>query len=267
MSSTCSRCGAAADPGTQCPACGAPVEEAPVLELDLEAAARPKPAGVEDASCATVGGSEGADPIAPLELDRPGPAIAPRPRLPDRRSFAERERAVRVDTWRLTRIPVLVLLGWFTASHLVFGSTWVFIDNVNLLLHEGGHVLFSWAGDALHALGGTLGQLMFPAAFAAYFFFGRRERFAAVACVWWFGENFIGIARYMNDAAPQELPLVGGSVHDWNFLLRRWDLLPHANEIASAVWYLGAAIMLGTLALLLYWTVRPAQRELEDRFD
>lgn len=261
----CPRCQTPAPAGTQCPACGAPVEPEPVLELDLDMAARAKPDGVERPTEAMIGGADGA--AARVAIDDIGPRPVPVPRPPDPRTFAERERAVQMTTWRLTRVPVLLLLGWFTASHLLLGSTWVFIDNVNVLLHEAGHLLFSWDGRALHALGGTLGQLMWPALFAGYFLWKRRERFAAVACLWWFGENFIGIARYMDDAVVQELPLIGGDIHDWGFLFGRWELLSDANEIAAAFHWLGAGVMVGTLGFLSWWTVRPTPRELAGRLD
>ncbi len=181
-------------------------------------------------------------------------------------SYAEKEHEVRQIYWWVTRVPVLLLLGWFTLSHLALSSDWVFVDHVNLLFHEAGHYMFMWGGDGLHALGGTLGQLMWPAICAGYFWFKQRQRFAAVACVWWFGENFINIARYIADAPVEALPLVGGGSHDWGFLLRRWDLYSSVTEIASACRWIGTITMLTTLAYLVYVTLRPSQEELAEGF-
>ena len=182
-------------------------------------------------------------------------------------SYDELQARNRLLFWRVSRAPVILLLGWFTLSHLALGAQWVFIDNVNLLFHEAGHFLFSWGGVTITALGGTLGQLMWPAGFAAYFWFRQHNRYAAVACIWWFGENLIGIARYMADAAFEELALVGGDVHDWNFLFGRWGLLSSGQEIGAIFRWTGAVIMIASLALLIRWTVAPSAAELHRDFN
>lgn len=171
------------------------------------------------------------------------------------------------EYWRVARVPILVILGWFTLSHLALGSTWVFIDYVNLALHEAGHLLFRPFGTAAHFLGGTLGQLLWPLAFAIYFAWRQRDYFATAVCVWWFGENFIGIARYMADAEVMELPLVGGGIHDWNYLFTRWDVLDDAASIANTTWWIGALIMLPALGYLVYRTVRPSERDVAGGMD
>lgn len=186
------------------------------------------------------------------------------PREPQ--SYADKEHEVRKLYWWVTRIPVLLLLGWFTASHLWLSAEWVFIDNVNLVFHEAGHYIFSWGSEGLHALGGTLGQLMWPAICAGYFGLKKRQRFAAVACVWWFGENFINTARYMADAPVEALPLVGGGNHDWAFLFRHWDILQHVTEISSTCRWIGAILMVATWGYLVYVTIRPNETELAEGF-
>jgi hypothetical protein len=165
--------------------------------------------------------------------------------------------------WRVSRAPLILLLGWFTLSHLALGAKWVFIDNVNLVLHEAGHVLFGWGGPSLAALGGTLGQLMWPAGFAVYFRVKQQNRFACAVCVWWLGENLIGVGRYMADAAFEELALVGGDVHDWNFLFGRWGMLSKGQEIGSATRWIGGLVMVATLAILARWTAAPSATDLQ----
>ncbi len=181
-------------------------------------------------------------------------------------TFAEKEHSTRRNYWTFTRLPVLVILGFFTASHLLFSSEWVFIDGVNLVFHEAGHWIFSWGGDTLHFLGGTLGQLMWPFGLALYFWFWRQQRFAATACAWWFGENLINIARYMYDAPLEELPLVGGDTHDWNHLFGKWDMLSKAQDLAETTRLIGAIVMIATLAFLIYITIRPTDDELAEGF-
>lgn len=181
----------------------------------------------------------------------------------DRRlSYAERQSGVRRGYWYMTRTPIMLILAWFTLSHLVFDAKWVFIDGANLLFHEAGHFLFKWGGDTLYFLGGTIGQLMWPFALAIYFAFKRRERFAATACAWWFGENLINIARYIHDAPVEELPLVGGNTHDWNHLFTKWDMIREARDIADTVRLVGIVMMIGTIAYLLWIIARPTKDEL-----
>jgi hypothetical protein len=252
--SACRRCGAETGAAPQCPACGSVADSD--FDLDLDHVNRARLGPGDTATDAQIGGG-----VVSLGGAAPRPAPLARP-TPTGRSFQEQHAAADRLTWRVGRIPVLIILGWMSASHLLLDSHWVFIDNVNLLLHEAGHVMFSWGGDQLAALGGTIGQLMWPALFAGYFYWRRHERFASVVAVWWFGENLIGIARYLQDGPRESLPLVGGNVHDWNFLLGRWGLLSSADEIAATVRFIGAATMVASLVLLLVWTIRPSAREL-----
>lgn len=182
------------------------------------------------------------------------------------KSYAEKEHTTRVTYWTMTRVPVLLVLGWFTVSHLLLSSEWVFIDGVNLVFHEAGHYIFAWGGDTLHFLGGTLGQLMWPVGLALYFWFKQRQRFAAVTCTWWFGENLINIARYMHDAPVESLPLVGGDTHDWAYLYRKWDALDKAQDVADWIRNIGSVVMVATLAYLVYVTVKPTDDELAEGF-
>ena len=92
-------------------------------------------------------------------------------------------------------------------------------------LSRGGPPLLRTAGQYASVLyGGTLGQLVFPIVAAVRF---RRQRQAvgvALSGVWLF-ENFLNIARYMEDARAQLLPLVSGGEHDWYHIFTRWGLL------------------------------------------
>jgi hypothetical protein len=195
---------------------------------------------------------------------------SPAGKLPDRSagkpaspSWADMQRRTNVGVWRLTRIPLLVLLGFFTLSHLAMRGAWVFVDNFNLLLHEAGHVFFVWAPDWLHILGGSIGQLFWPVFFAVYFWFWRRELFAVGVCTWWFGENLMNIARYMADAPVMLLPLVGGGEHDYNTLFTMWDVLHRSTAIANTTRAFGVAFMLAGLGVMLALTVRPRREEVE----
>jgi hypothetical protein len=194
------------------------------------------------------------------------PAAPPRVVVGEGLSYAEKQAGLRRQYWTFTRIPVLLILGWFTLSHLALDAQWVFIDGVNTLFHEAGHVLFRWGGDTIYFMGGTLGQLLWPLGLGLYFIFKRRERFSATVCAWWFGENFLNIARYMDDAPVEELPLVGGNIHDWNHLFTKWHMIRKARDVADVVRVLGIILMLGALAYLLYMTLKPTEKELAEGF-
>ena len=116
---------------------------------------------------------------------------------------------------------------------LVFGYQYHFLDGVNLLLHEAGHVFFGFLWQTMQFLGGTLGQLAFPAMFIVYFW-RKRQRFEAYVVGIWLCESLMYAAEYMADARVMQLPLVGGHIHDWNWLLPRWGVLRHAVRLSRS---------------------------------
>jgi hypothetical protein len=121
---------------------------------------------------------------------------------------------------------------------------WHFIDGVDLLIHEAGHVIFMPFGEFVSVAGGSLFQLIVPAVFAAYFF--RRGQFYSAALVlFWFGQSMLNVAVYAGDALALELPLIGGgdSIHDWNYLLDRLGMLKSTRMIAGLIQLCGTVII------------------------
>jgi hypothetical protein len=153
--------------------------------------------------------------------------------------------------------PVSRLAGiaWlsFYALFLVYAFAnepgFLFLDHANLLIHEGGHFFFSWFGDSLRILGGTLGELIVPLLCAVYFFF-QRETTGFAFSLFWFFENFPYIGTYMADARISALPLVGSEDSDWTILFTQWGLLAQDQKIGSAMRTLGYLGMLATTAWL-----------------
>ena len=126
------------------------------------------------------------------------------------------------------------------------------LDFANLAFHEAGHPIFGLLGSRfLMVLGGTLMQLLLPAA-AAVHFWRRAQPASACAAGFWFGQNFLGIGSYVADARAQQLPLVGGGEHDWTYLLETTGLLTHDEGLGSAVQLLGCLIM--AASLVAAWT-------------
>jgi hypothetical protein len=141
----------------------------------------------------------------------------------------------------------LLFLLYAAADHTGF----LFIDYVNLIIHEGGHFFFSWFGHTIMILGGTLGELLVPLLCAACFWW-KRETTAVAFCSFWFFENFLYIGTYMSDARTAALPLVGSEESDWTILFAQWGVLARDQQIGHAMRALGWLGMLATITWLAY---------------
>ncbi|CAN5800579.1 hypothetical protein BH11GEM2_BH11GEM2_21100 [soil metagenome] len=118
------------------------------------------------------------------------------------------------------------------------------LDGVDLAIHETGHLVFAPFGEFIGFAGGTLFQLLMPAFFLIYFL-RQRDQYAASVALWWIGQNCGHIAVYVADARAQELPLVGGGEHDWDYLLGRMGLLAQDQHIARAITSVGYLLVVG----------------------
>jgi hypothetical protein len=145
---------------------------------------------------------------------------------------------------------ILAVYGFQILRHPETGSL---LDNLDLPIHETGHLVFRPFGDFMQFLGGTLFQLIMPAAFVVYFM-RRRDRHAASVALWWIAQNLWNISVYIRDARAQELPLVGGGEHDWAYLLGHLGKLKQDQAIGHAVWKVGVVIYLIAIAGGL-WTL------------
>jgi hypothetical protein len=162
---------------------------------------------------------------------------------------------------RLALTLILALYGFVLLRHPEAGSL---VDNIDLPIHETGHIVFRPFGDFMQFLGGTLFQLIMPSAFVVYFW-RRRDRHAASVGLWWVAQNLWNISVYIRDARAQELPLVGGGEHDWAYLLGRLGHLKQDQTIGHSVWMLGVLIYLIAVAGGL-WTLT-ASRASDDVSD
>ncbi|THB66138.1 MAG: hypothetical protein D6B27_07130 [Gammaproteobacteria bacterium] len=141
-------------------------------------------------------------------------------------------------------------LSYGVDQHLFQGMDARFLHRVNLVFHEAGHVIFRPFGEFIFILGGTLMQLIVPMVFAIYFLFWREDSFSSSAMLWWFGQNALDIAPYVNDARKMELMLLGGGTgkevggHDWNNLLRMTNCLKYDNTLAWIFYSAGTTLMI-----------------------
>ena len=152
------------------------------------------------------------------------------------------------------------------ATWLVFAYQYHFLDGVNLAFHEAGHLFLGFAPEPLYFLGGTLGQLFFPALLALRFQ-RREESFESAVCVLWLGESLMNVAVYLGDARAQVLPLVGGHVHDWGWLLPRLGLLEHCESLGRLLHVFASAVVIFSWVWLTRaaFGERPAPHEIAPR--
>jgi hypothetical protein len=119
-------------------------------------------------------------------------------------------------------------------------TEWHFIDNVNLIIHEAGHIVFMFFGDFIQLLGGSFLQIIFPIIFILYFY-KNKDYFSSSLLLFWVGQNFINVSVYVSDSIVMQLPLLGGesSLHDWNNILTMMGLLKYSEKIGFSIYILG----------------------------
>jgi len=152
----------------------------------------------------------------------------------------------------------LAFLGYAFRAHGGF----LFIDSANLVVHEGGHNLFSWFGPTLCLWGGTLLQWLVPFLLAVYFF-SQRETAGFVFCLFFFFENWLYTATYMADARAMVLPLVTTgdpefAKHDFNAIFTSLGVLDYDTTIAAVVRTLGWC---GMIAVVVWFARQKPARE------
>jgi len=162
------------------------------------------------------------------------------------------------EPWKPVSRPALVAWLVFYVGFLAYAFSaqggFLFIDNANLVVHEGGHNLFAWFGPTMCLWGGTLLQWLVPFLLAVYFF-TQRETAGFVFSLFFFFENWLYTATYMADARAQVLPLVttGDSdfvEHDFFKIFSSLGVLNYDTKIAAVVRLLGWCGMLACVGWL-----------------
>lgn len=146
-----------------------------------------------------------------------------------------------------SRLLITIALALYAIPLMRHPEEGSLLDSVDLAIHETGHLVFMAFGDVIHVAGGTLFQLIVPAAFVVYFA-RRGDRHAATVPLWWIGQNLWNISVYVRDARVQELPLVGGGEHDWAYLLGHFGVLAHDQGIGRSFHALGTLLALVAIA-------------------
>lgn len=140
-----------------------------------------------------------------------------------------------------------------------------FLDNVDLPIHEFGHLLFRVFGEFLGIAGGSLFQVIFPAVFVAYFIW-QRSLYSAAIVLLWVGQSILNVWVYASDAVAMQLILTSGftgsegSFHDWNYMLDRFGMLGSTKTVAGIIRLAGTFTILGASAAAIYLSfVEPEQ--------
>jgi hypothetical protein len=158
--------------------------------------------------------------------------------------------------WRwLSGIAVCCVLGWIA---FVRDSSVPILSLIDLAFHEFGHFATYIFSQPITAVMGSVSQIAFPLAIAAYFAFKRHDWFAAALCSAWAGTSAQNVSVYIADAPYEELQLLGGE-HDWAYLLgpEVWNRLGDADSIADAVNTFGIGLVLLGIGICVAALVSP----------
>lgn len=155
---------------------------------------------------------------------------------------------------------VLTLYFLWIAYNPLAGS---FLDMVDLPIHETGHFVFAPFGEFMGFAGGSIFQILMPAAFVAYFIW-KQSYFSAAVVLFWVGQSILNVFVYAQDAVTMLLPLVGGGIHDWNWMLERLGWLDYTKSIAGMIRLIGTfTIFIGAI-LSFYFAFNSPHEEYEE---
>ena len=134
-----------------------------------------------------------------------------------------------------------------------------FLELVDLPIHETGHLLFRPFGEFMSIAGGSLFQLIMPAAFVGYFIW-QDKYYAAAIVLFWVGQSILNVYVYAADAVVMQLVLTSGltgsegSFHDWNYLLSATGLLGSTKMIAGIIRAIGTLTIIAAAAGSIYYS-------------
>jgi hypothetical protein len=148
------------------------------------------------------------------------------------------------------KLFVGLLLGVSALTQLLQIETWWFIQNVNLIFHEAGHIIFGLFGNFLGLIGGCLLEALIPLITTIHFLQQRYYFSAAFGC-WWLSTALLSISIYAADAQTRALPLITRdiSTHDWYNILSQLNLLHYDFLFGYFYWSLSGI----SIGLLFYF--------------
>lgn len=121
------------------------------------------------------------------------------------------------------------------------------LDNFHLIVHEAGHLFFTFFGTFVQFLGGTLMQLIIPILLLIIFYKSAMPKGMQLS-FFLLGHSFINVSVYAADARTQALPLLGNGKHDWAYLLNEMNLLNFDEQVGYV--FFSLAILFFVIALI-----------------
>ena len=144
-----------------------------------------------------------------------------------------------------------------------------FLDNVDLPIHETGHLLFRPLGEFIMVAGGSLFQVIFPLVFVGYFVW-RRQFYSAAIVFLWVGQSILNVWVYASDAIVMQLFLTSGMTgaeggfHDWNYLLTETGLIGATKSVAKIIRFTGSVAIIISSVSAIYFSFKTPVRDDED---
>lgn len=142
-----------------------------------------------------------------------------------------------------------------------------FLDNVDLPIHEFGHLLFGLFGEFMMIAGGSLFQIIVPAVFVGYFIW-QKSYYSAAMVLLWVGQSILNVWVYASDAVVMQLVLTSGftgsegGFHDWNYMLERTGLLDSTKTIARIIRFAGTVTIIVAAAWSIHFSFKePVQSD------
>ena len=142
-----------------------------------------------------------------------------------------------------------------------------FLDNVDLPIHETGHLIFRLFGELMMVAGGSLFQVIFPAAFVGYFVW-RHQFYSVAILLLWVGQSILNVWVYASDAVVMQLVLTSGytggegSFHDWNYLLDHFGLLSSVKPVAGIIRFIGTSTIIIASVFSIYFSFAKPDEEI-----
>ncbi len=144
-----------------------------------------------------------------------------------------------------------------------------FLDNIDLPIHETGHLIFRMFGEFLGVAGGSLFQVLVLMIFVGYFIWNGKYYSAAIV-MFWVGQSILNVYIYAADAVAGQLVLTSGmtgsegSFHDWNYLLTETGLISSTKIIAGIIRMAGTLVKIAAGIGSVYYSLYPQQFAIEE---